>query len=285
MTPYNVAKLGKWSPEKLFEVDAPRLKAFAAATNDSNPAHASGHIAPPVFALVPALEMYPAELETFLGRQLGTLGSVHGEHDLQIELPVAAGMLVATKASVVGVKVNARGTVVTTKIVSRDARDGSTLNTQYAVQFLRDFDAKLSAGESAPDHVLTRDSRLQPLMELRYPVDPDQSQRYAVASGDYGAYTLSADAAREAGFTRPILHGACTMAFCGRAVIDAACNGDPQRLKRLAVRFASPLFPGQEVSTRLWRANEVAGRVTVVFEMVDAGGTVVVSNGLAEVAL
>ena len=39
-----------------FEVERERIAAYAAATNDSIPAHAAGDIAPPVFAIVPAFQ-------------------------------------------------------------------------------------------------------------------------------------------------------------------------------------------------------------------------------------
>ena len=40
-----------------FEVTRERIAAYAAATNDPIPAHASGEIAPPVFAIVPAFKV------------------------------------------------------------------------------------------------------------------------------------------------------------------------------------------------------------------------------------
>ena len=285
MTAFDLSKLGKWSAERRFVVERSRIRDYAAATNDSNPSHLSGILAPPVLAVVPAIEVYPAEIEQLFGRPLSDLGSVHGEHDLHIARPLTPGMALRTKASVIGLHVKPSGTTVTVKTESRDDQ-GEIVNTQFAVQFLRGFDAGMSAGESPPAHALAPElHNSNPFTQLRYRVDDDQSQRYADASGDHGAYTLDEQAAREAGFPRPILHGVCTMAFGGRAVIESVCGGDSLRLKRLAVRFSSVLFPGQDILTTLWKINERDGLVVVAFEIADSVGTVVISNGLAEVTL
>ena len=45
-------KLGQWSGEKEFKVEADRIKAYAAATNDPVSAHRNGEFAPPVFTVV-----------------------------------------------------------------------------------------------------------------------------------------------------------------------------------------------------------------------------------------
>jgi acyl dehydratase len=282
---FDPTKIGRWSAEGRFVVELPQIRDYAAATNDTNPRHLSGTIAPPVFAVVPAIDVYPAEIEHLFGRPLSELGSVHGEHDLHIEKTLAPGMALRTKAIVIGLRVKPTGTVVIVKTESREDQ-GELVNRQYAVQFLRGFDAGVSTGESAPAHVLAPVlDNSDAFAQLRYGVDSDQSQRYADASGDHGDYTLSDQAAHEAGFPRPILHGVCTMAFGGRAVIESVCGGDSLRLKRLAVRFSAPLFPGQDVLTTLWKVDERDGRLVVAFEIADSIGSVVISNGLAEVML
>lgn len=78
--------LNTWTDEERFEVTRKRLAEYAAATNDPIPAHCSGDVASPVFAivpvfealLVPAVDVLPVELipgwctanrtSTFIGR-------------------------------------------------------------------------------------------------------------------------------------------------------------------------------------------------------------------------
>ncbi len=79
-----------------------------------------------------------------------------------------------------------------------------------------------------------------------------------------------------------ILHGMCTMALCARAVVDELAGGDPNRLRRLAVRFYRPVFPGNDLVTTMYDAGTAGGRRVVAFEASSAG-KVVVRDGRAEV--
>jgi acyl dehydratase len=73
------------------------------------------------------------------------------------------------------------------------------------------------------------------------------------------------------------VHGLCTLAFAGRAVLEAAGTDDPRAVKRLAARFSAPLFPGEEVTTRIWGVDGAYG-----FESVNGDGRPVLKDGRAE---
>ena len=92
------------------------------------------------------------------------------------------------------------------------------------------------------------------------------------------------------GFTRSgyehlgiILQGLCSMAFCQNAVIDNCCKDrNPALLKRLAVRFAKPVLPKDELTiTGFEMPGAPAG--TIGFEAKRPDGTAVVKNGIAEI--
>jgi acyl dehydratase len=53
VTSFDPAGIGQWTEPDTFEVTAERIAQYAAATNDPIPAHLSGDVAPPVFAIVP----------------------------------------------------------------------------------------------------------------------------------------------------------------------------------------------------------------------------------------
>ena len=57
------------------------------------------------------------------------------------------------------------------------------------------------------------------------------------------------------GFDRPILHGLCSKGFTARAIYDKFCNGDPHKVKKLATRFTSHVFPGETYEIKLWKEN------------------------------
>ena len=51
-----IEKLGTRYDERTDTIDADRAKAYAAATNDDNPAYEAGKYAPPIFGVVPTWE-------------------------------------------------------------------------------------------------------------------------------------------------------------------------------------------------------------------------------------
>lgn len=142
-----------------------------------------------------------------------------------------------------------------TQIELRDA-GGTLVHEQYVVNFLRGVITKAGLGIEPPAHSMKPEVKAVPPLELSYPVDQNQTFRYAEASGDHSIYHLDDAAARAAGFPGIIVHGLCTMAFIGRAAIEAVTAAEPSRLRRFAVRFSRPLFPGERLTTRIWADGE-----------------------------
>jgi acyl dehydratase len=88
--------------------------------------------------------------------------------------------------------------------------------------------------------------------------------------------------AKSVGLPGIIAHGLCTMAMASQGVLRLAADSDPARLRRLAVRFAKPVFPGNDVVTTVYRGAAADGRARFPFEASSAGQAVI-SHGLAEV--
>ena len=119
-----------------------------------------------------------------------------------------------------------------------------------------------------------------PDAEVAQTFDPDQTFRYAEASGDPMQIHLDEEFAKAVGLPGIIIHGLCTMAFTSVAAIQHGCPDDPTRLKRLAVRFASIALPEQTITTSIWDA----GDGHYAYETASDAGAVVIKDGLAEVA-
>ena len=77
-----------------------------------------------------------------------------------------------------------------------------------------------------------------------------------------------------------INHGLCTMAMTGWAALEQFAGGDVHRLSRLAVRFAKPVLPGQDITTRFYDLPATDGARTVGFETY-VGDEAVIRDGLA----
>jgi acyl dehydratase len=90
----------------------------------------------------------------------------------------------------------------------------------------------------------------------------DLPERYAAASGDDFAIHLDDGFARSVGLKGRIVHGMCTLAI-------AAGDGP---VRRIAAEFASPLYPGSDLTIVSWPGGFAAF----------SGGETVLSRGLLE---
>lgn len=281
---FNLDAVGNWGDPLEFEVDKERIKAYAAATNDPIAPHASGELAPPVFAIVPAFGVAgPTSLQVIPPNML--MAVLHGEQDFHFEKPIEPGMTLATRAAVVGVHGRSSGVSVVVKSESRDASSEELVVTQYMNAFVRGGQVPESVGEEPPDHGFDESLReSDPLAEVSQTFDSDQTFRYSEASGDPMPIHLDDDLAKSMGLPGIIIHGLCTMAFTSVAVIESECADDPTRLKRLAVRFAKVLQPKQTITTRIWAAGERDGRDAFAYETTSDAGEVVIKDGLAEIS-
>jgi acyl dehydratase len=98
-------------------------------------------------------------------------------------------------------------------------------------------------------------------------------------SGDYNPLHIDPQVAASAGFARPILHGLCTYGIAGYAVLKSLCANEPNRLRRLDVRFSAPVYPGETIRTEIW--DEGGGRASFRSRAIERD-VIVLNNGLAE---
>jgi acyl dehydratase len=275
--PFAVAAVGRHGEQQRYEVTAEAIRRYAAATDDPSLAAREGRIAPPVFAIVPVWEAI-APASRAVASDEARRRVVHYEQDMLQHTPIEAGMTLVTDAAPIALLPRPKGTslVIHTQTTTPD---GVLVNEQYVTEFFRGVEASDTLGERAPDHRLSDDVRsTAPRAEIRYEIADDQPERYAEASGDFFEIHLDDEAARAVGLPGRIVHGLCTMALTGRAVLEAAGVDDPGAVARLAVRFSAPLFPGGTVATRIWELDErVFG-----FEAVDGAGETVIKDGRAE---
>ena len=81
------------------------------------------------------------------------------------------------------------------------------------------------------------------------------ARRYAIASGDWSGHHFDVEAARRSGSDRVFLHGLCTMALCGRGIVEIL-GCPPERVRRVAVRFASPMPLGEKLDVHLYDGGD-----------------------------
>jgi acyl dehydratase len=284
---FNPAGLGVWTDEARFEVTRERLAEYAAATNDPIEAHRNGDVANPVFAVVPVFEslMEPA-LEVVPLSLMGKI--VHGEQDFRFHRPIRPGDTLVSRAKMTGWEGMSNGTAACVHVECR-TEGGELVNEQFVTLFVRGFDNGDSTGDLAPGHKFDESLyAATPVAEVKQHVDDDQTFRYSPASGDPMPIHLDDEFAREMGLPGIIAHGLCTMAFTSWGVLTEVGGSDVTRLKRLAVRFAKPVLPGEDLTTSIYRVgpSESAsddGVTTYAFEA-SVDGDLVIKDGLAEIA-
>jgi acyl dehydratase len=264
---FDLAAIGQPTAEQRYEVTAAALEAYAEATDDA-PGGA-------VFAIVPAGPAVQLASRSVASDDIRAR-VVHYEQDFLVGRPLVPGETVVTQATPVALLARPNGTSLVIHVVTSDDQ-GELVNEQYVTEFFRGVEAPESVGERAPDHALDVDGR-PPLAEVSYPVADDQTVRYARASGDHFAIHLDDEFARSVGLPGRIVHGLCTMAFTGRAVLEAAGVDDPHAIRRLAARFSAPLFPGDTLTTSVWELGEGS----YGFLAAGSDGTPVIKDGRAE---
>jgi acyl dehydratase len=276
-------KLGTTYGPRTGTIDGDRARQYAAATNDDNPAYTSGKVAPPVFGVVPTWECMGLAVADVVPPE-AALFVVHGEQDMHFHQPLVPGLPIVTQSEAYSARVGGSGTQFTVKVDSRDDGTGDPVLTQYVTLFIRGMADGESGGPDKPDHDFPAEARSHHVGELAVHVDDDQTYRYRDASGDLMPIHVDDEVARSVGLPGIIAHGLCTMAMCSQAVVRTTADGDPTRLRRLAVRFAANVFPGNDVDCTIYEAGPgPSGQRAYAFEATSAGA-VVIKNGWAEVA-
>lgn len=268
--------IGEWTEPETFEVTAERIAAYAEATNDPIERHRQGEIAPPVFAVVPVfMSMAPAALSVAPVSLLMKL--VHGEQDIWFHEPIRPGDVLFARAKPTGFAGLPNGSTVTVYVETR-TEAGVLVNEQWMTAFFRGVDVGHTVGDQAPEHKFSPSG--DPMKTLRQHIDEDQTFRYSPASGDPMPIHLDEEIAQMSGLPGIINHGLCTMAFTSWGVLCELADSRVERLRRLSVRFARPVLPGQDIETSIWHAGSADGATSYAFET-SVGSELVIRDGLA----
>ena len=106
----------------------------------------------------------------------------------------------------------------------------------------------------------------------------DQIAAYAEASGDRNPIHLDDDFARSVGLPSLIAHGMLQMGIAATVAAEAA--GGPANLRRMAVRFAGVVVPGDEVTFSAEAASE--GKLSI--KALNQRGEAVITKASADYA-
>jgi acyl dehydratase len=123
----------------------------------------------------------------------------------------------------------------------------------------------------------------EPDAKVALPTTEDQPLIYRLSGDRNPLHSDPWFAQNLAGFPKPILHGLCTYGVAGRVLVAELGGNDATKIMAVGARFTSPVFPGETLTTSVWRTE--SGHAVFRTEAAEADGSnlrVVLEDGTVE---
>jgi acyl dehydratase len=255
---------------------ADAIASYAAATGDHTAAVLDGRAVPavyPVILVFDAQEAARADLPATAWER--ARGGVHGEHDIVLHRPLVVDEPLDTWSQISAVRTSRAGTHLVVHLEQVDA-EGHIAVEQWWTMVLLGLDRVADLGSTPADHRFPDDARANNVGSTSQHLDDRLAHRYAEVSGDWAAHHFDVAVARAAGFNFVFTHGLCTMAICTHLLLGLLGVDDPGRVRRVAVRFASPTPLDSELTVSAFGVDENS----FAFEAVANGATTITHGRL-----
>lgn len=261
-----------------FPVNAEAARAYAEASNASD-IGAYRDIAPPMYGVAFSFAALGAPLfDSDL--RVDMMRLVHGDQDMKLIRAVKPGDTISARSKIAAITEKSTGEVIDIEITCTNQRGDIVLEAKSGlfVRGPRKKDAPDGSGAEKRDPDEDAWNAAPVAWSAMETVAPDQSKRYAEASGDRNPIHTDEDVAKMAGLPGIILHGLCTMAFVHNACVRKV-SSDPARVKRLSVRFARPVLMNDVLTIEARGPEKGPWQLRVT----NQAGVVVLKNGVAEI--
>ena len=208
---------------------------------------------------------------------------LHGSQEIRLSAPLPAAGALSVVAEVADIQDKGEGknAIIMLRAKGSDPATGEPIAETLTTLVIRGdggFGGQPGQRAAAPEF-----PDREPDARIALPTREDQALLYRL-SGDRNPLHSDPWFAREmAGFEKPILHGLCTYGFAGRALLAELAGGEASRLTAMSARFSSPVFPGETLTTSIWRT--APGRAVYRTEASGPDGAttrVVLDDGVAE---
>ncbi|MDG4664095.1 MaoC/PaaZ C-terminal domain-containing protein [Mycobacterium sp. 236(2023)] len=209
---------------------------------------------------------------------------LHGSQSIRVfsPLPPAGKLSVVCEVADIQDKGEGKNAVVMLRATGSDPDSGEAVAESLTTLVIRGeggFGGQPGQRPPAPE-IPDR----EPDARVPLPTREDQALIYRL-SGDRNPLHSDPWFAQLAGFPKPILHGLCTYGVAGRALVAELGGGDASKVTAIAARFTSPVFPGDVLTTSIWRLE--SGRAVFRTEASDTDGSnprLVLEDGEVEYA-
>lgn len=213
-------------------------------------------------------------------------GAIHVLQDSRFHRLIRAEEALLTCARIAQVRQTSAGVLVTSRVETFEkGASAPAVTTWTSAMFLRDkVEGTHSPAEEEPP-ALRKDADVTAVLpqSLAIETSPGLAHRYSECASIWNPIHTERKAARAIGLPGIILHGTCTWALAGQALIHAVAGGDPRRLRRLAGRFKGTVSPGDrlELAFGCEEGDEAAGKWQ--FAVRTPRGELAITHGVAEI--
>lgn len=183
---------------------------------------------------------------------------LHGQQYIEIYKPLPSHGSIINKPSICGLHDKGKAAILEIEVLSYLKETGEVLCMNRASCYLRGAGgfSKSSQLYSYSTYSLSRTATSKPPNHKPFAIheectQPAQALIYRL-SGDYNPLHSDPQTAEVAGFSRPILHGLCTLGFAVRAVNKCICKGEQTIIKNISARFLLHVYPGETLLTEMW---------------------------------
>jgi acyl dehydratase len=209
---------------------------------------------------------------------------LHGSQSIRVfaPLPASGALSVVSEVADIQDKGEGKNAIVMLKATGSDPDTGTAVAETLSTLVIRGEGG--FGGQPGQRPVAPQIPDREPDATVTLLTREDQALIYRL-SGDRNPLHSDPWFAALAGFPTPILHGLCTYGVAGRALVAGLGGGDATRITAISARFTSPVFPGDTLSTSIWRLD--SGQAVFRTEAAGpdgSGARLVLEDGAAEFA-
>jgi acyl dehydratase len=210
---------------------------------------------------------------------------LHGSQGIRLfkPLPPSGKLSVVAEVADIQDKGEGKNAIVMLKATGTDPGTSEVVAETFTTAVIRGEGG--FGGQPGQRPVAPEIPEREPDARIALPTREDQALIYRLSGDRNPLHSDPWFAQNLAGFPKPILHGLCTYGVAGRALVSELGGGDATKVSAVAARFSSPVFPGETLTTSIWRTEP--GHAVFRTEASNPDGSdarVVLEDGAAEYA-
>ncbi len=180
---------------------------------------------------------------------------LHGSQEIRLfkPLPPAGKLSVVAEVADIQDKGEGKNAIVMLKATGTDPDTSEVVAETFTTAVIRGEGG--FGGQPGQRPVAPGIPEREPDARIALPTREDQALIYRLSGDRNPLHSDPWFAQNLAGFPKPILHGLCTYGVAGRALVSELGGGDATKVSQVGARFSSPVFPGETLTTSIWRTD------------------------------